>query len=322
MRKIATILITLVTSIAVMATEGALSGKFTINANGEQVVFSQGNLLFQPSTQTWQFTECQYTKNVHGSDYSSTSTNWLDLFAWGTSGYNNYSPNLTSSWSDYYLQGEQDIANTNYDWGVYNSISNGGAKAGIWFTLSYNEWNYILNKRNNWDSLRGHATIYTNENKYYIGGYVLLPDDFVIPTDLTFNPCAEDHIENDPNYHNTYTFDEWSLMEQNGAVFLPHCGTRYEETVGGVTSTGEYWTSTHEGATKAKAIYFTKTEMYSSRVEDRSMGLSVRMVQKVSTASIEATECGVYKQSKFIRDGQLLIEMNGKLYNATGVEIK
>ena len=322
MRKLSAILISLATSVNMFATDGALSGKFTINAKGDQVVFSKGNLQYQPSTQTWRFAEDQYTKNSQGNDYSPTSTYWLDLFGWGTSGYNGYNPSLTSSWSDYYLQGEQDIANTNYDWGVYISISNGGAEEGMWFTLSYNEWNYILNKRNNWNSLRGHATIYTNENKYYMGGYVLLPDDFVVPTNLNFNPCAEEHVENDPNYQNSYTFDEWLLMEQNGAVFLPQSGTRFETSVGGVTSTGVYWTSTHESVTKAIAIYFTKYEMYSSRIEDRSMGLSVRLVQKASTTGIEAAENGDYKKLKFIRKGQLLIESNGKTYNATGSEVK
>ena len=34
---------------------GAVDGKFSINASGDKVYFSQGNLQYQASTQTWRF---------------------------------------------------------------------------------------------------------------------------------------------------------------------------------------------------------------------------------------------------------------------------
>ena len=82
---------------------GAISGKFTINANGDQVYFSQGNLQYQASTNTWRFAENQWNYvggdefnqhygNVEGSsnnEISSTYSGWIDLFGWGTSGWNN-----------------------------------------------------------------------------------------------------------------------------------------------------------------------------------------------------------------------------------------
>ena len=87
--------------------EGAINGLFTINANGDQVYFSQGNLQYQASTNTWRFAENQFSF-VGGVDYqtgiewgnlyengvkcdntllSSTYNGWIDLFGWGTSGY-------------------------------------------------------------------------------------------------------------------------------------------------------------------------------------------------------------------------------------------
>ena len=45
----------------VNATEGALPGRFTINENGDQVQFAQGNLQYQPSTGKWRFAPNQYT---------------------------------------------------------------------------------------------------------------------------------------------------------------------------------------------------------------------------------------------------------------------
>ena len=56
MRKIFTLLVAAL-CYAVMANAampGALSGKFTINADGDQVVFSQGNLQYVGA---WQFAD-------------------------------------------------------------------------------------------------------------------------------------------------------------------------------------------------------------------------------------------------------------------------
>lgn len=99
--------------------EGAINGLFTINANGDQVYFSQGNLQYNAAQGThqctdgttkqgtWRFAENQLSF-VGGVDYwtgdewgnvyengikcdntlaSSTYNGWIDLFSWGTSGY-------------------------------------------------------------------------------------------------------------------------------------------------------------------------------------------------------------------------------------------
>ena len=99
--------------------EGAINGLFTINENGDQVYFSQGNLQYnavQGTHQcadgttkqgTWRFAESQLSF-VGGVDYwtgeewgnvfengnksdntlaSATYNGWIDLFGWGTSGY-------------------------------------------------------------------------------------------------------------------------------------------------------------------------------------------------------------------------------------------
>lgn len=41
---------------------GAICGTFTINANGDQVYFSKGNLQYQASTNIWRFAENQFDK--------------------------------------------------------------------------------------------------------------------------------------------------------------------------------------------------------------------------------------------------------------------
>jgi hypothetical protein len=100
---------------AAQGIEGALPGRFTINENGDQVQFAQGNLQYQPSTGKWRFAPNQYTvllaenENITNPEY----TGWLDLFAWGTG---NNPMKLSLNDADYTIF---------TDWGS-NPIENGG----------------------------------------------------------------------------------------------------------------------------------------------------------------------------------------------------
>ena len=83
--------------------QGALNGRYTINARGGKVYFSKGNLQYRASTKTWRFAEHQWDfvgstevergqpgGNVTGSSnhlISQSYDGWIDLFGWGTSGY-------------------------------------------------------------------------------------------------------------------------------------------------------------------------------------------------------------------------------------------
>ena len=53
-----------------------------------------------------------------------------------------------------------------------------------------------------------------------------------------------------------------------------------------------------------------------------SNGLSVRLVREVWGEGIEDVQGDKAQSTKVIRDGVLLIERNGKTYNATGVEVR
>lgn len=220
---------------------------FLFSVSSERKVrFSQGNLQYQASTDTWRFAEHQYdyvgdavSGNVSegsnlcdNSQISSSYSGWIDLFGWGTSGYNGKMPFMTSNAYADYGDGNNDIAATNYDWGVFCTISNGGGHE--WRTLTTQEWEYLIKRSN---TLYGQATVCN------VRGCVLLPDDWQLPVGLTFTPKPY-------NYEtNTYNTDEWNKMESNGAVFLPAAGDRYNNTI---TDTGEspigyYWTSSAYG---------------------------------------------------------------------------
>lgn len=106
--------------------QGALPGVFKI-AENKQVYFSQGNLI--RNGDIWSFAENQ--TDVPGEN---------GLFAWGTSGYGN--PDTIPAGRGLYKSTFWDYAD--FDWGVYNPISNGGNTAGQWRTLKGEEWQYLI----------------------------------------------------------------------------------------------------------------------------------------------------------------------------------
>ena len=222
--------------------EGAINGLFTINANGDQVYFSQGNLQYQASTNTWRFAENQW--NQVGGNYSSsgggecgnvyedgvkcdnmlvsaTYSGWIDLFCWGTSGWDcgnvYYHPYDKDGEGEQYgplgyssLTGEY----ANSDWGVYNPIINGGNQSGLWRTMTLSEWYYVM-------SYRAQASEKLSMAKVNgVHGCVILPDEWDCPTGLSFVPQSFDWITN------VYTEQQWKQMELKGAVFLPASGER------------------------------------------------------------------------------------------------
>ena len=256
---------------------GAIKAAFSVSAD-KKVYFSKGNLQYQASTGTWRFAENQY--DIIGEDnanISSTYSGWIDLFGWGTSGWNSganaYLPYSTStSYSDYYPGGDynNDLAGdySNADWGVYNKISNGDNQAGQWRTLTYNEWSYLINSRTNASSKYGVATVNN------VNGLVLLPDSWTLPADVTFTSGANGDFA-----QNTYSAEDWAKMEANGAVFLPAAGIREGTGVYLVGSRGDYWWSSAYDDDSANVLYFDSYDVRTNDGGYRYHGRSVRLVQ-------------------------------------------
>lgn len=206
--------------------EGALSGLFTINANGDKVRFSQGNLQYQASTNIWRFAEHQWDyMGAANSKIGATNSGWIDLFGWGTG--NN--PKLSSENNGDY--------NTFVDWGV-NAISGGGNAANLWRTLTREEWDYILNARA--DAAVKMATGIING----VHGLILLPDIWAMPSECSFNARFAGWDSNQ------YTLSTWAKMEAAGAIFLPATGCRLGLSVVNVAKYGYYWSSTPSSYSK------------------------------------------------------------------------
>ena len=243
------------------APEGAIPALFSVSET-QQVFFSKGNLQYQASTGTWRFAEHQWEyvggtvetwggTEEFGTVYengvkcdntliSQTYSGWIDLFGWATSGWNNnnhyYQPWDTENtgWSvDGYGYGYWDGEYANYsmtgdyanmDWGVYNAISNGGNETGLWRTSGSSELNYIVNGRQN------HAYLQSEGTVNGVKGKILLPDAWILPDGVSFLGSAGDYEIN------SYSIEEWNIMENAGAVFLPQAGWR-----DGTTYDTYYW---------------------------------------------------------------------------------
>lgn len=327
-----------------------LPGLFTINAHGGQVRFAQGNLQYLAalnstahpdgthSTGTWRFASNQYESvGSKNKNISADNADWIDLFGWATSGYDNtandpcaifYQPYSSSNDStdcvetnvmgygpstDQAFRGMTG-ASAYYDWGVYNTISN-SEEGSTWRTLTYGEWFYLLYSRPNAENLRSHATIPN------LHGYILLPDNWETPEGLTFVPQASDWETN------TYSGSQWTKMEQAGAVFLPASGQRRDNQCGWGNTHGFYWTSSAANSRQAQVIHFNDTTIFANSRYQRSYGNSVRLVRDVNLQSdtlskfkgfdIRGSRMGdwIYNNGGFQNVQNLTIEETDSIYH-------
>lgn len=276
------------------APEGAIPALFSVSET-QQVFFSKGNLQYQASTGTWRFAEHQWDyvggnstywnnpgeigtvyengEKCSNNEISPTYSGWIDLFGWATSGWDNnnhyyhpYDYESTGWVVDGYGYGYWDGEYSNYsmigdyanmDWGVFNAISNGGNEPGLWRASGY-EIDYIIHSRPNHSYLQSIGTVNG------VKGQIILPDAWILPAGVSFLGSAG-------NYDiNTYNENEWTIMENAGAVFLPNAGYRYLD--GEIMYRGDgglYWgINGYDGQAGTNSGAWT-----------RSYGLSVRLIQ-------------------------------------------
>lgn len=357
-----------------------LKGKFQVR-EGEYARFVSGNLNYNLATEKFAVFDKQYLSydelNANIASYVSSNTGTIDLFGWGTSGYQSapaiykadnslFAPNVADN------QALETGGNRQHDWGYHNTI---GSDEGpfYYFTPNRFEWNYLMQNRPNADKLRGTATI-TADGKDYVG-FVFLPDNWALPLNLTFVPDVRD-------YSNKYTAEQWQQMENAGALFLPCAGYRNGQTYvkqGYCT----YWSSNSAGSAdgsdyQGKALYAFVNDWTADGMANRYMGYAVRLIQwglreqpttltqtetheinegesyewhgvklskpgvynytelevqdntdRITTLTltfkgqgIESVQQAATNNKKVLRDGQLLIERNGELFNAQGARVK
>ena len=229
---------------------GMLDGEFSVSAT-KKVNFSQGNLQYRASDGKWQFAEHQwdYIGNAAGNttaEASRASQNaWIDLFGWATSGnpasnVYGYMPYYIVQTGTHYGPGFNTDAQwtpENSDWGTVNAVQLGHG----WHTLSKSEWNFLLgtdaySKRTNAENLRTLATVHG------VPGLLLLPDDWTPENSRISTALTQNYLTNYTT--NNISDADWTILEFEGAVFLPAAGYRDGNTVKNYGSWGMYWTST------------------------------------------------------------------------------
>ena len=250
-------------------------GVFSVS-DSKQVTFSQGNLQYTQSTNTWSFASTQWevigTDNVIGGSVSSDPTEGdskkgtaladkVDLFGWSTSA-NNFGVSTSTRSSDYY--------GSFVDWGL-NKIGNDAPNT--WRTLTEDEWYYLRYTRTNADALCGVAQVNG------VNGLILLPDNWVCPSGVTFKSGF--HSSYGAEYYaayQTFTAGQWSKLESAGAVFPPAAGFRDCSDVKYVQRRGFYWSATEYDWDDAYYLFFYSNDAYMNHGY-REYGYSVRLVK-------------------------------------------
>ena len=231
---------------------GALNGKFTINAGGDQIAFAKGNL--QATTTdlganwTWGFAANQWdylgiavaNSKINGNGTVSENGT-VDLFGWSTAA-TYYGINNSYKAVDY--------IGDFVDWGP-----NMGAG---WRTLTKDEWNYLIE-----NNTKGRATV--NDKN----GYIFLPDNWSGPA---FTPDPDNFTTN------VYSGDDWTAMENAGAVFLPS-GPARNGTYALIANDAKYCSSTslNNDSSYVFTIYYNQSQSACTGTK-RAYGCMVRLV--------------------------------------------
>ena len=254
-------------------------GVFSV-AEDKQVTFSPSNLQYTQSTDTWSFAYVQWdyigVDNVTGGEVTSDPKygydeqigsalgDMIDLFGWsGSTGSAKFGVSTSTN--------ENNYSGSFVDWGT-NQI--GAGAPNTWRTLTYDEWEYLLNNRARAHSRKGVAQVNG------VNGLILLPDDWKCPEGIIFKSgFSSDYSVEAYGQYQTFTPDQWSKLETAGAVFLPASGSRYSSVVSDVRRTGYYWSAT-EIDSDPYCLYIYPDEVDFAD-EFRECGLSVRLVKDI-----------------------------------------
>jgi hypothetical protein len=136
--------------------------------------------------------------------------------------------------------------NANYDWGVYNPITNGGNKEGLWRTPTPEEMKYILQERPNAAKLMLRCMVCGVE------GAIIMPDDFWsirlrFPIEIS---------STDPK-DNQFGKDQWDFLESVGVLFIPKSEYKYFSLDSSSKSWNWYTNSVFLTATKRNYVGLT-----------------------------------------------------------------
>lgn len=287
---------------------------FHVGSNKE-VAFSPGNLQYQASTNTWRFAQHQWdyvgndnfgtvftgTEKSNNESISSTYPGWIDLFGWGTSGYD-YGPVCYQPYST--SQNRLDYGLSTVTHLTVAAQSDWGVNISPYRTLSKDEWVYLLDSRGSTNTPRyflasiqtepmvftltftavdnpSYSVVYTVERPSWpINGLMVIPDNFEntsLLSSYTLNTLIL------PKYQEI-SFSDYFALESAGCVFLPAAGqrdgTRMDWLYNMSRIIGQYWSSTAASSHFAYHLTFEPVTQAWTMYPDHSRmyGMAVRPV--------------------------------------------
>lgn len=221
---------------------------FTVNADGDKVEFSPGNLYYDGSS--WHFEAHQWDyRTYQGLDAfidGETPVTKTPDGHWGLFGRSAGNPN--TPWGMSISTTSSDYKGDFEDWGKTMD-----ATGDTWRTLKFDEWKYLFYDR----PINGNKRYAWAELTNGINGLIIFPDNYTGATDLNYIP--------------------------EGAVFLPAAGFRYnyDPRLDYEGSSG-YYRSYSEGTIRSYYFFFNKTSLSCTDMMSLSCGYSVRLVRDCS----------------------------------------
>ena len=283
---------------------GVLNGEFSVSAV-KKVHFSRGNLRAHlAEVWAWSFATNQYdyvgnaigNTAINGKGSLSSTDQSVDLFGWSTS---------STSYGIYNSENNSEYSGSLLDWGT-NAITNGGSKANIWYTPSQDEWTYLMSTRSTTTTNMPTGT--NSDHARYIkaqvaskNGLILFPDNYAHPAGASVSVSSAAYNTANKEYGSfTVNAENWTKMEEAGAVFLPAGGYRHGTGIIYAGSYGAYWSSTSTSSDKATSMDFSSSTVVAYDTY-RSTGCSVRLVINFTTITYNANggEGTVESQPKY-----------------------
>lgn len=230
--------------------DGALFGRFTVNAAGNQIYFSKGNLWDsgdgELSFESRQYDSCDSYMVDHISYFHQTSRMNNDLG------------------------------------GFYCSSNN--VPDGTWRTLSRIEWNFIFKIRNVSNVVNGVVSAkYMKCSVEGKNGVLIFPDVFSWPetnaapaesTATTVNGARD-------SFSVEYTALQFRELELCGCVFLPVTGYCMDDSSYFTSADGFYMSANTNGNGRSSLFFFSNTNIKAGTDNTPTRGYSVRLVSDV-----------------------------------------
>ena len=198
---------------------------FSIGAN-KQVIFSPAELQYHCLNNEWRFAPTQYEcVGDDNQNISPTYNGWIDLFSYGTSGWNSganeYLPTSISTTASDYINQNLTGAYANADWGIYNTIYNTKTgnidPAGTWRAPLGSELLYLLSSRTTPSGVRFAKCQVNGWN-----GAILLPDDW----DTSYLTISNRNSWSGAFNQLVLSSSDFDNLEQYGVVFCGQFGVR------------------------------------------------------------------------------------------------